>query len=212
MMNYIWGGIMIISVVSGLVTGRISDVADAAMSGAADGISLFLTVAGMMILWSGLMKTAAAAGVTRAFAKLISPIIRFLFPEIDPEGDAAGAISMSMAANFLGLGSAATPMGLNAMSELYKLTPQNGAASNSMCMLVVLNTASIELIPTTVAAYRAAAGSASPLCILPCVWISSVLSVAVGVTAAKLLSKRVNPIRSDVKNRRDNAVFKTQYE
>ena len=191
MMNYIWGGLMVVSVAGGVLTGRLGDVANAAMSGAQDGVSLFLTIVGMMILWSGLMRIAAASGVTKAFSKLISPLIRILFPDIDPKSDAAGAVSMSMAANFLGLGSAATTLGLNAMSELYKLTPQNGMASNSMCMLVVLNTASIELIPTTVAAYRAAAGSVSPLCILPCVWIASALSVTVGVTVAKLLSRSV---------------------
>lgn len=188
-MNVIWGIIIIISVICGIATGRVDSVANAAMSGAADGITLFITMAGMMCLWSGLMKIASVSGVTKAFSRLISPLLRLLFPGVKRDSEAAGAISMSMAANFLGLGSAATPLGLTAMNELYKSSSE-GVASDDMVMLVVLNTASIELIPTTVAVYRAAAGSSSPLSILPCVWIASVISVSVGVTAAKLLSKR----------------------
>lgn len=188
-MNVIWGIIIIISVICGIATGRVDSVANAAMSGAADGITLFITMAGMMCLWSGLMKIASVSGVTKAFSRLIAPLLRLLFPGVKRDSEAAGAISMSMAANFLGLGSAATPLGLNAMNELYKSSSE-GVASDDMVMLVVLNTASIELIPTTVAVYRAAAGSSSPLSILPCVWIASVISVSVGVTASKLLSKR----------------------
>lgn len=196
MMNYIWGIMIAASVVGGLLTGRIDAVADAAMAGAADGITLFITMAGMMCLWSGLMKIASAAGITRVFAKMISPLLRFLFPDIQPGSEAAGAVSMSMAANFLGLGSAATPLGLAAMKELAVSSP--GVANNSMVMLVVLNTASIELIPTTVAVYRAAAGSQSPLSILPCVWIASAISVSVGVITAKLLSRlpEKKPVKS----------------
>lgn len=188
-MNIIWGVIIVISVICGIVTGRVDSVANAAMAGAADGITLFITMVGMMCLWSGLMKIASQSGVTKVFARLISPLLRLLFPNVKHDSDAAGAISMSMAANFLGLGSAATPLGLNAMNELYKSSSE-GVASDDMVMLVVLNTASIELIPTTVAVYRAAAGSSSPLCILPCVWIASAISVTVGVTVTKLLSKK----------------------
>lgn len=199
MMNYIWGIMMAVSIVGGLVTGRIDLVADAAMSGAADGISLFLTIVGMMCLWSGLMRIASEAGVTKVFAKLISPLLRLLFPDVEAGSDAAGAISMSMAANFLGLGSAATPLGLAAMKELARSSP--GVANDSMVMLVVLNTASIELIPTTVAVYRAAAGSESPLSILPCVWIASIVSVSTGVITAKLLSGRLHIKHRSVKSK-----------
>lgn len=198
-MNYIWGGIMIISVICSIATGRIDSVANAAMTGAADGITLFITMAGMMCLWSGLMKITSVSGLTRIFARLISPLLRILFPGVKRDSEAAGAISMSMAANFLGLGSAATPLGLNAIKELYKDSSE-GVASDDMVMLVVLNTASIEFIPTTVAVYRAAAGSSSPLSILPCVWIASVISVTVGVVVAKLLSGRLRFAKRRVKN------------
>lgn len=188
MMNMIWGGIMILSILVSLLTGRISEVASAAMTGASDGIELILTMAGMMCLWSGLMKIASVSGVTHLFSLLISPLLRLLFPDVKKGSETAGALSMSMAANFLGLGSAATPLGLNAMKLLAKQS-RPGEASNSMVMLVVLNTASIQLIPTTVAMYRTSAGSASPLSILPCVWISSLASVTVGVVLAKVLSR-----------------------
>ena len=188
MMSYIWGIMTSVSVIGGILTGQIDNVANAAMSGAADAVSLFLTVGGMMCLWSGLMKIAHESGITKAFSWLISPILKLLFTDVSPNSNAAGALSMSIAANFLGLGSAATPLGLAAMKELAKNC--QGTATDSMVMLVVLNTASIQLIPTTIAVYRASAGSASPLCILPCVWISSIASVTAGITMAKILSKR----------------------
>lgn len=188
MMNRIWGILMILSIVVGTVTGRVEAVASAAMTGAADGVELFLSILGMMCLWSGLMSIAAQSGLTRLFSLILSPLLRFLFPDVEKGSETAGALSMSMAANFLGLGSAATPLGLRAMSLLAEKSPP-GEASDSMVTLVVLNTASIQLIPTTIAMYRAAAGSSSPLSILPCVWISSICSVTVGIVMTKLFSR-----------------------
>ncbi len=189
MMNYVWSGMLLLSILGGLLTGRMDAVAAAAMSGAAQGVTLCLSLVGMLCLWSGLMKVAHAAGVTALFARALSPLIRVLFPGVDPKGSAGEALSMSMAANFLGLGSAATPLGINAMRELARDAPP-GVASDNMVMLVVLNTASIQLIPTTIAMYRQAAGSSVPFSILPAVWLASVLSVAAGVLCAKLLARR----------------------
>ena len=133
------------------------------------------------------MEVARQSGLLRFLSKFFSPILSLLFPGIKKDSPAAQAVCLNLAANLLGLGNAATPLGLEAARRMSRRTP--GVASDSLCMLVVCNTASIQLIPTTVAAVRMAAGSATPFDILPAVWVTSALSVATGILAAKLLSR-----------------------
>ena len=143
-------------------------------------------MAGVMCLWSGVMEVMDRSGVTAALARLARPLLCRLLPQASRDAETLSAVSACAAANLLGLGSAATPLGIRAACRMAKNC--GGTASDDLCTLVVLNTASIQLLPTTVASVRAAAGASAPFDILPAVWVSSVLSVFVGVTAARGLS------------------------
>lgn len=188
MMNYIWPCLILISVLFGLLNGRAAEVSDAFFSGAADGVQLFITLLGMIILWSGIMKIAENIGLTKALSRLFSPVLRRLFPGVDADSPASRAISMNVAANMLGLGNAALPLGLSAMKEMQRQNKNKNVATNDMVMFVVMNTASVQLIPTTVAMLRAKYGSAAPMEILPAVWVTTVCAMAAGLIVAKLLS------------------------
>lgn len=189
MLNYIWAGMILISVLCGAVTGRMPQVANAAVSGAADAVQLILSIGGMIVLWNGLMGIGERAGLIKVFAKAISPLLRLLFPDTYQDKKAMGAISMNMAANFLGLGNAATPLGIRAVGELKRLSGGSTTASRSMSMFILINTASIQFVPTTVAALRSAKGSLSPFDILPAVWLTSICALLVGIFAAKLCER-----------------------
>ncbi len=187
MLNWLWAGIMIVALAAGAVNGRLGEVTNALLSGGGEAIKLSLTLGGAMCLWGGMMRIAEKGGLTELLSKALSPLMRLLFPKLKPDGPACRAILMNMAANFLGLGNAATPFGLKAMNELEKENPIPGTASNSMVVFVVLNTASIQLIPTTVATLRLQYGSAQPMRILPAVWAASFLTALAAVLMAKLL-------------------------
>ena len=187
MLNWLWAGIMIVALAAGAVNGRLGEVTNALLSGGGEAIKLSLTLGGAMCLWGGMMRIAEKGGLTELLSKALSPLMRLLFPKLKPDGPACRAILMNMAANFLGLGNAATPFGLKAMNELEKENPIPGTASNSMVVFVVLNTASIQLIPTTVATLRLQYGSAQPMRILPAVWAASFLTALSAVLMAKLL-------------------------
>jgi spore maturation protein A len=189
MMGWIWFCLMFISVVCGVVTGKINAVSQAAISGAGEAVMLFLLLLGVICFWNGLMNIARHSGITNALAKLISPVTKRLFPDLPPGGPAMEAISMNIVANFLGLGNAATPFGLKAMMEMAKSAAIKKVATNSMVMLIVINTASIQLIPTTIAALRVKYASAAPFDILPCIWLASAVTVVCGVILAKSMSK-----------------------
>lgn len=190
MMNYIWGAILLISVICGIINGKTAELSAAALDGAKDAIELLLTMCGMMCLWSGLMGIAEQGGLTAVLARVFSPVLKLLFPDYKNDKETSGAICSNVTANLLGLGNAATPLGIEAMRRMQVKNPQNETANNSMVMFVVINTASIQLIPTTIAVLRQKYGSASALDILPCVWVSSIFALAVGITAAKLLQAR----------------------
>lgn len=190
MMNYIWGAIMVISVVCGIINGKTAQLSAAALDGAKDALELLFTMCGMMCLWSGLMNIAERGGLTAVLARAFSPVLRLLFPEYKDDRETSGAICSNVTANLLGLGNAATPLGIEAMRRMQMKNPQNEQANNSMVMFVVINTASIQLVPTTIAILRQKYGSAAPLDILPCIWLSSVFALLVGITAAKLLEGR----------------------
>ena len=186
-MTVIWTGMTALSLVCALVLGNQAALAPAAMEGAAQAIQLGISMAGVLCLWMGVMEVMDRAGLAGKLAKLFRPVLRRLYPDFAGDKGVMDTIAANVSANLLGLGNAATPLGLEAARRMSRRTP--GVASDSLCMLVVCNTASIQLIPTTVAAVRLAAGCENPFDILPAVWVTSLLSVTVGICAAKLFSK-----------------------
>ena len=186
-MAIIWTGMVVLSVMCGLATGRGSLVAAAAVEGAGAAVELCLSIAGMLCLWMGVMEIMRRSGLADGLSRLLGPVLRHLFPRAARDRDTMDCISANVSANLLGLGNAATPLGIQAAQRMSRNSPDR--ASDEMCMLVVCNTASIQLIPTTVATVRAAAGSQTPFDILPAVWLASSLSVGVGIAACKLLAR-----------------------
>ena len=160
----------------------------AALDGAQSALELSLSMAGILCLWSGVMEILNVCGLSRRIAALFRPLLRRLLPNASRDEETLAAVSANVSANLLGLGNAATPLGIQAARRMARNC--GGAASDELCLLVVLNTASIQLLPTTVASVRAAFGSAAPFDILPAVWISSLASVTVGLLTARLLSRR----------------------
>lgn len=186
-MSVIWTLMVGASVVCGLMTGRGPEVASAAFEGAAAGVELCLSMAGALCLWMGVMEILRRSGLAAGLSRLLRPLLRRLFPEYAGDAPIMDAVSANLSANLLGLGNAATPLGLEAARLMAVKTP--GRASDGLCTLVVCNTASLQLIPTTVAAVRAAAGCQTPFDILPAVWVASGISIAAGLCALKLFSK-----------------------
>ena len=183
-MNYIWCTMIIISIIVSVFNGTVSETIDAAFEGAKSAVFTVLSFAGVMCFWTGIMKIAEKSGLSQKIEKLLRPIINFLFPNSGDE--AKKYIAMNMSANLLGMGNAATPMGIKAMSYLDRENTNPLYASDNMCMLVVLNTTSIQLIPTTIIALRVAASSADPFSIILPIWISSLTAVLSAVSLAKL--------------------------
>ena len=190
MLNYLWSGMILVSLVVAIFMGRIENVTGAAMEGAAMAVETCLGLLGSMCLWTGLAKIAENSGLTKVFAKLLSPLTRVIFPKLKKDSTAMNAIIINMVANLLGMGNAATPLGIAAMKELDKENKHRGIASNEMCMFVVVNTASIQLIPSTVISLRQMFGSKNPSEIVVPVWICSLCAVTAGVLAAKLMERR----------------------
>ena len=186
-MTIIWTGMVTVSILCGLATGRGELVAAAAMEGTRSAVELALSIGGMLCLWTGVMEVMRRSGLAQGLSRLLYPVLRRLFPQVAGDREIMDSVSANMSANLLGLGNAATPLGLEAARRMGKRSP--GVASDALCMLVVCNTASIQLIPTTVAAVRAGAGSQTPFDILPAVWLASGISVAVGVAACRVLSR-----------------------
>ena len=186
-MAWIWTGMIAASVLYGLINGTISAVGNAAMAGAAAAVDLCLSMAGVMCLWSGVMSIMKASGLMDGLSRLFRPVLGRLLPRACQDPDTLAALSGNVSANLLGLGNAATPLGIRAARRMAQGC--GGRASNELCTLVVLNTASIQLLPTTVAGVRAALGAESAFDILPAVWMASALSVAAGLLAAKLLGR-----------------------
>ena len=185
-MTWVWAGMVILSLAFGLATGSLDAVAAAAMDGAASAVELSLSMAGALCLWSGVMEVMKVCGLSDALARAFRPVLRRLLPQASRDSETLAAVSANVSANLLGLGNAATPLGIRAARRMARGC--GGIASDELCLLVVLNTASIQLLPATIASVRSAAGAAAPFDILPSVWLSSALSVAAGLTAAKLLA------------------------
>lgn len=187
-MSWIFTVILGISLVAAAVLGRGSELAAAVPQGAQAGITLAVSMAGSLCLWTGVGKLMEKAGLTRLLSRLLRPVLEKIFPTAKEDATLAGSLSANICANFLGLGNAATPMGIQAAQRLADKAG-GGAASDELCRLIVLNTASIQLIPATVAAVRSSLGCATPFDILPAVWVTSLCSAGLGVTAAWLLGK-----------------------
>ena len=186
-MAIIWTGMVVVSVIFGLFSGQMDAVSQAALTGAGSAVQLCLSMAGVLCLWSGVMEIMNRCGLSARLARVFRPLLRRLLPRASRDDETLSAVSANVSANLLGLGNAATPLGVQAACRMAR--GQNGVASDELCLLVVLNTASIQLVPATVASVRAAAGAAAPLDILPAVWLSSALSVTVGLLAAKTLAR-----------------------
>lgn len=177
-----------ISCICALLTGQGSALAAAVPAGAQAGITLAVSMAGSLCLWTGVGRLMEQTGITKLLSKLLSPLLQRVFPTSKADSSLARSLSGNICANFLGLGNAATPMGIQAVQHMAKSAP-SATASDQMCRLVVLNTASIQLIPATVAAVRTSLGCTTPFDILPAVWITSFTSAALGLTASWLLGK-----------------------
>ena len=187
-MSWIWTGLVALSVIGAMFLGTGSALAAAVPQGAQAGVTLVIAMAGSICLWSGVGKLMEHAGLTEALSRVLKPLLGRLFPSSKEDKALAYSLSANVCANFLGLGNAATPMGIQAAQRL-TIHGKPGIASDELCRLIVLNTASIQLIPANVAAVRASLGCAAPFDILPAVWVTSLCSAGLGLTAAWLLGK-----------------------
>lgn len=184
-MSWIWLWMLSVSILCSLVTGTGNTLASAITEGAQAGITLAISMAGSLCLWTGVGSLMDAAGITRLLSRLLRPLLHRVFPSTKTDPTLARDLSANICANFLGLGNAATPMGIRAAKRLKR----GSSATDELCRLIVLNTASIQLIPASVAAVRSGLGCATPFDILAPVWITSLCSAGLGVTAAWLLGK-----------------------
>lgn len=187
-MSWIWTGILLVSVTCALLLGNGSELAEAVAQGAQSGITLAISIAGSVCLWTGVGKLMEKAGMTALLSKLIAPVLNRLFPTARTDRLARHYLSANICANFLGLGNAATPMGIQAAKRLVD-TSRPTVATDELCRLIVLNTASIQLIPATVAAVRSGLGASAPFDILPAVWVTSLCSASMGLAAAWLMGR-----------------------
>jgi spore maturation protein A len=188
MLKYIWSFMIVGGFLFGIINGKAQETTKAIMDGAVSGISVCIGLAGVLCLWSGVMEIADRSGITALISKITIPLISFLYPEIPKNHPAATAIVMNMTANILGLGNAATPLGIKAMEELHKLNKNKSVCSNSMIMLLVVNTSMIQLVPATIVAVRSTAGSRNPADVTVPIWIASLCASIVGITIVKILN------------------------
>lgn len=187
-MSYIFTAILLISIVFAALTGRGAELATAVPQGAQAGVTLAVSIAGSLCLWTGVGTLMERIGATALLSKVLRPLLHRLFPGTKADAALANALSANICANILGLGNAATPMGIRATKRM--IDPKRpGLATDQMCRLIVLNTASIQLIPANVAAVRSSLGCATPFDILPAVWLTSLCSAGMGLLAAVLLGK-----------------------
>ena len=187
-MSWIFTVIIGVSLIASFLLGTGSELAAAIPKGAQAGITLAISMAGTICLWTGIGKLMEKVGITGYLTKVLAPLLRRLFPSSKYDSSLADSLSANICANFLGLGNAATPMGIQAAQKLAAKS-NNGIAGDELCRLIVLNTASIQLIPATVAAVRTSLGCATPFDILPCVWITSFCSAGLGIAAAWVMGK-----------------------
>jgi len=192
MMNYIWGGMIVFSFIAAIFSGNMQSLSDSVVNSGQDAISLVIKLTGMMCLWGGIMKIAEKSGLTRVISRFLSPLFSKLYKNVGRGSKTAEAMSMNITANLLGLGNAATPLGLEAMRRMQEENPDKTTATEDMIVFVVMNSAAMRLIPTTVATLRTQFGSASPMEIMPATWLSTAMSLFAGVITAKIFSKLLN--------------------
>lgn len=212
MMNYIWGGMLIIGIIFGVVTGNMQAVTDAVLQSSKEAVTLGISMLGIVAFWTGLMEVAGEAGVIAGLTRLISPFMRFLFPRIPKGHRAWDSLSANFVANILGLGWAATPAGLRAMSDLEELERERGnneylntktaagsiqshvtgtrTASNEMCTFLVMNISSLQLIPVNIIAYRSQYGSTNPAAVIAPAIVATFFSTVVAVVYCKVMNRK----------------------
>lgn len=189
MLNAIWLGMILLSVVVGVIQGRIEQVVHAVTDSAKLGFEIALGLAGIMALWLGIMAIASESGLVNRFARLLRPVMRPLFPDVPVDHPAMGAMILNISANMLGLANAATPFGLQAMKELQRLNEKSQEASDAMCTFLAINTSSVQLIPATAIAFLAANGSTHPSSVIFSSLVATSFSTLVAIIAVKQLAK-----------------------
>jgi spore maturation protein SpmA len=189
MLNWIWLALVVLAVAIGGWNNRLGEVTSGAFDGAKTAVTIALGLIGIMALWLGVMRLAERAGLVQRIARVLHPFMRRLFPDVPPDHPAMGSMLMNMAANMLGLGNAATPLGLRAMRDLEQLNPRPTVASNAMCTFLAINTASVQLIPATAIALLASAGSTRPTAIVGTALLATLCAATVAIASAKLLEK-----------------------
>lgn len=186
-MTVFWIGMVAVSILCGAATGNLQGVSQAAAEGAQSAVTLCIGMAGMLCLWNGVLEVMRRSGLTEGLRRLLLPLLGRLYPDFRKNQEVMDAVSANVAANLLGLGNAATPFGIQAARGMAK--KYGGRAGDGLCLLIICNTASIQLLPTTVASIRAAAGCQTPFDILPAVWLASAAALCAGLLAAKLLRR-----------------------
>lgn len=189
MINYIWIGLIVFSFIAALINGTFSELSASILSSGLEAVELCIKLLGVLCLWSGLMNIAEKSGLTQLISKLFSPLFSLLFPKLKKNKHIMSAVSMNITANLLGLGNAATPLGIEAMKRMKEVSPLDKTASNEMIRFVVLNTAALHIFPTTVAVLRQAYGSANPFDIIVPAWIASAATLCCGLLMTKLLER-----------------------
>ncbi|MEO7723286.1 MAG: nucleoside recognition domain-containing protein [Chthoniobacterales bacterium] len=189
MLNYIWLALVLLAVTLGGWNGHLKEVTEGAFDGAKTAVTIALGLIGIMALWMGVMRLAERAGLIQKLARFLRPVMRRLFPNVPDDHPAMGSMLMNMAANMLGLGNAATPLGLRAMRDLERLNPHPGTATNAMCTFLAINTSSVQLIPTTAIAILLAAGSTNPTRIVGTSLLATLCAATVAITTVKILEK-----------------------
>lgn len=190
MMNALWGSMILASIVFALLSGRLDLVADGALDGASASVEVAVTLLGVYALWLGVLKIAERAGLVETIAKKMRPLMARLFAGVPKNHPAMGHISMNLLANMLGMGGAATPYGLKAMEELQRLNPHKDTATHDMCMLLIVNASSIQLIPMTIIGIRRAAGSAAPAEIIGSTLLVTLVNTVLAIILGKIMAGR----------------------
>lgn len=191
MLNYLWGFMIFIGIIFGVINGKMSEVTQAIITSSKEAIQVSIGFVGVISLWTGIMKISETSGLIEALTNKMNPVLRFLFPNIPDNHPAKKYIATNIIANMLGLGWGATPPGLNAMKELQKLNKNKFIASDEMCTFLILNISSVQLIPVNIIAYRSLYGSVNAVEIIIPALLATMVSTLVGVSYAKLKTRRI---------------------
>lgn len=190
MLNIIWPIFIIVSFIYAILNGRVAEVNNSIFESTKLAVELSISLLGTICLWNGIMQIASKTNIVKHLSKLLNPIMKKLFPDINEEEKVHEEITMNMIANIMGLGNAATPLGLKAMKSMQKKNKDKNKLSNSMAMFIVINTASIQLIPTTVIAIRSSLGSSNPTAMIIPVWIATICAAIAAIVSAKVLMRK----------------------